>query len=62
MDNGLITVNLSNPTGSIAGIKYQGIDNVLETTHGVTDRGSEIHTIYLHPLLLHKKIQIPSFN
>lgn len=39
MDNGLIKVTLSNPTGAIAGIQYKGIDNVLESSFRETNRG-----------------------
>lgn len=39
MDNGIITVNLSNPTGSIAAIQYQGVDNILEPSLGINERG-----------------------
>nr|GLL38622.1 uncharacterized protein LOC109172756 [Ipomoea trifida] len=39
MDNGLIKVTLSNPTGAIAGIQYNGIDNLLESSFRETNRG-----------------------
>nr|GMD53469.1 probable rhamnogalacturonate lyase B [Ipomoea batatas] len=39
MDNGIVSVNFSKSTGSIVGIKYQGIDNLLSTTNKETDRG-----------------------
>ncbi|CAH9091563.1 unnamed protein product, partial [Cuscuta europaea] len=39
MDNGFIKVTLSNPTGAIAEIQYQGIDNVLEYSFKETNRG-----------------------
>lgn len=39
MDNGIVKVNLTNPTGSIAGVSYNGIDNVLETDFKDTNRG-----------------------
>ncbi|RAL45750.1 hypothetical protein DM860_009614 [Cuscuta australis] len=38
MENGHIKVTLTNPTGSIAGIEYDEIDNVLEDTKKETDR------------------------
>nr|GMD53470.1 probable rhamnogalacturonate lyase B [Ipomoea batatas] len=39
MDNGRVKVTLTNPSGSVAGIEYNGIDNVLEYTKKETDRG-----------------------
>nr|GMC57304.1 probable rhamnogalacturonate lyase B [Ipomoea batatas] len=39
MENGFITVTLSNPNGGIAGIQYQGISNVLEYGLKETNRG-----------------------
>nr|GMD51546.1 probable rhamnogalacturonate lyase B isoform X2 [Ipomoea batatas] len=39
MDNGIVSVNFSKSTGSIIGIKYQGIENLLSTTNKITDRG-----------------------
>lgn len=39
MDNGILQVTLSNPGGIITGIKYNGIDNVLEVRNKETNRG-----------------------
>ncbi|KAF3642970.1 putative mitochondrial uncoupling protein 5-like [Capsicum annuum] len=39
MDNGIVKVTLTNPTGSVAGVSYNGIDNVLETNFKDTNRG-----------------------
>ncbi|KAG5607256.1 hypothetical protein H5410_028748 [Solanum commersonii] len=39
IDNGIVKVTLTNPTGSIAGVSYNGIDNVLETDFKDTNRG-----------------------
>lgn len=39
MDNGLVQVTLSNPEGEVIGIKYNEIDNVLETENEEDNRG-----------------------
>lgn len=39
MDNGLVQVTLSNPEGEVVGIKYNEIDNVLETQNEEDNRG-----------------------
>ncbi|CAL0313009.1 unnamed protein product [Lupinus luteus] len=39
VDNGIISVTLSNPEGYVTGISYNGIDNILELENGEHDRG-----------------------
>lgn len=39
LDNGLLQVTLSNPEGIISGIKYAGIDNLLEVLNDESNRG-----------------------
>lgn len=39
LDNGLVQVTFSNPGGDVVGIKYNGIDNLLEINNEETNRG-----------------------
>ncbi|KAI3876527.1 hypothetical protein MKW92_018784 [Papaver armeniacum] len=39
MDNGLVQVNISNPSGLVTGVKYNGIDNLLEILNEEQNRG-----------------------
>ncbi|BBN12847.1 rhamnogalacturonan endolyase [Marchantia polymorpha subsp. ruderalis] len=39
MDNGYVQVTISRPGGHVTGIKYGGMDNVLESTNSETNRG-----------------------
>ena len=39
VDNGLVELTFSNPGGDVIGIKYNGIDNLLETRNKATNRG-----------------------
>uniref|UniRef100_A0A2P2JXG1 Putative rhamnogalacturonate lyase B isoform X2 n=1 Tax=Rhizophora mucronata TaxID=61149 RepID=A0A2P2JXG1_RHIMU len=39
IDNGIVQVTLSRPDGDVTGIKYKGIDNVLETLNKDNNRG-----------------------
>lgn len=39
LDNGLVQVTFSNPGGDVIGIKYNGIDNLLEINNEETNRG-----------------------
>ncbi|KAJ4836293.1 hypothetical protein Tsubulata_008025 [Turnera subulata] len=41
VDNGFVQVNLSKPEGLVTGIKYNGIDNLLETENHEDNRGLE---------------------
>ncbi|KAF8017451.1 hypothetical protein BT93_H2585 [Corymbia citriodora subsp. variegata] len=39
MDNGIVEVTFSNPEGAVAGIKFSGIDNLLEARNSENTRG-----------------------
>ena len=39
IDNGLVQVTIENPSGYLIGIKYKGVDNVLEYRHKNHDKG-----------------------
>lgn len=49
MDNGFVQVTISSPDGLVTGIRYHGIDNLLETQNKPEDRG---YVSYLSTILL----------
>ena len=39
IDNGILQVTLSNPDGIVTGIRYNGVDNLLEVLNKEDNRG-----------------------
>ncbi|XVF59128.1 hypothetical protein PTKIN_Ptkin07bG0250500 [Pterospermum kingtungense] len=39
IDNGLVLVTIENPSGHLIGIKYKGVDNVLESRNKNNNKG-----------------------
>ena len=39
MDNGIVELTFSNPDGNVIGIKYNGINNLLEIHNKESNRG-----------------------
>ena len=39
IDNGLVEVTIENPSGYLTGIKYKGLDNVLESSNHNSNKG-----------------------
>ena len=39
MDNGIVSITIASPEGTVTGIKYNGIDNILNDHNEKTDRG-----------------------
>lgn len=44
MDNDILQVTLSNPGGTVTGIQYNGIDNLLEVLNEESNRGYTLHS------------------
>ncbi|KAL2940313.1 Kinesin-like protein KIN-7O [Bienertia sinuspersici] len=39
LDNGIVQVTFAVPEGYVTGIRYGGLDNILDVTNRVSDRG-----------------------
>lgn len=42
MDNGIFSITIASPQGTVTGIEFNGIDNILKDHNGESDRGYEI--------------------
>lgn len=47
MDNGVLQLTISKPEGAITGIRYNGVDNLLETLNEESNRGYIYIYIYI---------------
>ena len=53
MENGIVQVTLSVPDGIVTGIRYNGVDNLLEVLNKESNRGylfCNFYLIYFRPL------------
>jgi rhamnogalacturonan endolyase len=57
LDNGIVRVTISKPGGIITGIRYGGLDNLLEVLNKETNRGLFIFNLFIFP---HLFIYIPT--
>ncbi|KAL2498987.1 Rhamnogalacturonate lyase family protein [Abeliophyllum distichum] len=64
VDNGLVSVTLSNPGGMITGIEYNGIDNLLENEYKENNRGywDVVWSKPEHPSDIYDKLEGTSFQ
>lgn len=65
MDNGIVQVTLSNPDGIVTGIRYNGVDNLLEVLNKESNRGYMVlQLLYLFSLFLkkRKRLYLLEFN
>lgn len=47
MDNGIVQVTLSKPGGIVTGVRYNGIDNLLEVLNDESNRGYRLKFIII---------------
>lgn len=58
MDNGIVQVTLSKPDGIVTGIRYNGVDNLLEVLNKETNRG---YVLWFYVLVIDYRLFYLSF-
>ena len=49
IDNGILQITIANPEGYLTGIRYAGVENLLETRNKASNRGYE--NLFIHSTL-----------
>jgi Rhamnogalacturonate lyase family len=62
MDNGILQVTFSKPEGRIIGIKYNGIDNLLDYAHKESNLGGYAYLIFIHDSIYNPNLCPVNFN
>lgn len=60
MDNGIVQVALSKPGGIVTGVRYNGIDNLLEVLNDESNRGYRLKQFII--IFKERLVSYPSFQ